>query len=366
MRVAIIVSVVVHAGVIVFAPTAAPPPPPKTASRTTVEIVPPPPPPPKVVPETAPIDVQYFDLGRVKIAAIDPATLAPPDQGKRIAVTVGGGNEKGLHKDKETGVGTPHERSPLMVMRKEPDKKIIVGMSQKFLDDFMKRSKPVEIPDLPGARLDAQIADLQSRMRSHRDNDYYDLSGDRAALAALKAERDAVELKQQKDGTYVTEKETFRAKVERDGTVALSDKPNLSRQGLGAKFDVTDAVMRSQGMDPYAREKLKFLDRTRDQRVAIGKEYRKEVLSKSAEIMRRNLDRMWVIMKTTAARKQALFDLWDEVAETGDPELVAGGVEARALLLRFAQVKLAGADAFTPEEVARFNQKRTSKAVFAP
>ena len=70
-------------------------------------------------------------------------------------------------------------------------------------------------------------------------------------------------LKQQKDGTYKTDKETFGATVARDGTVTITDKPNLQRQGLGAKFDVTDAAMRAQGIDPYASEKRRFLDRTR-------------------------------------------------------------------------------------------------------
>ena len=44
--------------------------------------------------------------------------------------------------------------------------------------------------------------------------------------------------------------------------------------------------MRAQRMDPYASEKLRFMDRTRDQRVAIGKEYRGEVLSRSGGLMR--------------------------------------------------------------------------------
>jgi hypothetical protein len=73
--------------------------------------------------------------------------------------------------------------------------------------------------------------------------------------------------------------------------------------------------MRSQRMDPYASAKLRLMDRTRDQRVAIGKEYRREVLAQSGELMRKNVERLWAGTKDLRERKQGLFELWNECAE---------------------------------------------------
>ena len=162
--------------------------------------------------------------------------------------------------------------------------------------------------------------------------------------------RDAEELKRQKDGTYKADHDTYVAKVEKDGTVHFKDKKNLRIEGFGGRFDTTDWMMRRHGMDPYASEKLAMLDRTRDQRVEIGKAYR--------------LARLWATTQDVAARKELVFALWDECAETGDEDLVSGGAGARELLLRFVQVKLPGA--YTADELAKLNAHRHSKAMFDP
>ena len=124
--------------------------------------------------------------------------------------------------------------------------------------------------------------------------------------------------------------------------------------------------MRSRGIDPYASQKLRFLDRTRDQRVAIGQEHRRAQLAQSDLAMRRNIDRLWASTTDRVARKQGLFELWDDCAESGDAALIAGGTAARTLVTHFIQVRLRGADAFTVAEIARLNAVRRSKATFAP
>jgi hypothetical protein len=246
-----------------------------------------------------------------------------------------------------------------MTMRK-PERR---GMSSKFLDDFLARSKPLEpLPDLPGARLDTEIADIRARLRNpNRNHD-----GDRIRLAELNEARKHVELQPDGGGSYKANKTTFVAKIDPDGKAHLQDKANLQRRGLGASFDVSDWAMRSAGIDPYAREKLSFLDRTRDQRVAIGREHRREVLSRSAHIMQRNIDRLWASAPDLRARKQGLFELWDECAETGGKELIAGGADARKALADFVKIKLTGAAAYTADELVRLNRQRRSKATFAP
>lgn len=137
---------------------------------------------------------------------------------------------------------------------------------------------------------------------------------------------------------------------------------------LAGGFDVSDALMRRHGMDPYASKKLAFLDSTRAERAQIGMRHRTEQLAMAPEIMKRNLDRLWGTIGEPAARREVLFELWDECAETGTDELVAAGRAVRLLVVGWIQAKLpAGtALAYTASELAAFNGRRTSKATFAP
>ena len=153
-----------------------------------------------------------------------------------------------------------------------------------------------------------------------------------------------------------------------DGGVELKDKPNIQVAafigfGLAGTFDLTDAFMRDRGQDPYASSKLRYLDRTRDQRVEIGKRHRAAQLAQSTQLMAESLARLWATTRDPARRKSALFALWDECAETGPEELVEAGAAARRVLVNFVHVKRV---VFTPEELAALNAKRRSSATFAP
>lgn len=215
------------------------------------------------------------------------------------------------------------------------------------------------LPDYPGLRTEVALDVVRHRLTG----------GDRDVLrdvVALEDAQHAEELQLQKDGTYKADHTTYDAIVARDGTVRIRDKANLRVHGLSAVFDTTDWIMRNHGMDPYASAKREMLDRTRDQRVEVGKVYRREQLAQSARLMQANLDQLWASTRGLTARKQALFELWEECAESGDPALVDGGAKARAYLERFVQVKLRGADGFTAEELARLNARRRSRAAFDP
>jgi hypothetical protein len=133
-------------------------------------------------------------------------------------------------------------------------------------------------------------------------------------------------------------------------------------------FDATDWLMRRHGQDPYASKKLAFLDQTRDERVQIGNRYRAAQLARSPQRMQKNLDALWAKTQDPAARKRALFELWDECAEAGDPSLAAGGQVARRLVIGFIRARLpaGSADAFTPAEIAAFARAQQSKATFQP
>lgn len=222
-------------------------------------------------------------------------------------------------------------------------------------------------------------------------------------------------------GTYRSEQGPFTVDVDRDGTAHLSDKPNFhigvavprpkdighaitdwqkdpfrsqasadrQRSGdvhtdgqdgkpqssnvvpvplIGGGFDVTDALMRRHGQDPYASAKLKALDATRDERAQIGERFRKQELVKASQMMRAAAARAWANSASLADRKRALFELWDDCAEDGPPELVEAAARARGFVIGFINARLpAGSDgAFTSEELARLNAHRQSRAAFAP
>ena len=117
---------------------------------------------------------------------------------------------------------------------------------------------------------------------------------------------------------------TFRMRVDRDGTAHLTDRGNL-QWGRGgstaygeeheaerwldehheqsnavemkvpelpipvAIFDATDAAMRLAGQDPYAYEKLKALDATRDERARIGARHHERQLLDTPALVRASL-----------------------------------------------------------------------------
>jgi hypothetical protein len=136
--------------------------------------------------------------------------------------------------------------------------------------------------------------------------------------------------------------------------------------GGGAEFN--DWLMRRHGQDPYAARKLAFLDATRDERVQIGRKHRSAQLALTPQIVLRSLQSLWAATPEPAARKQALFELWDDCVEDGDPEVVAAGEAARRMVIGFVRGHLpaGGPDAYTPAELAELARRRHSKAVFAP
>src|SRR5262249_48062625 len=126
-------------------------------------------------------------------------------------------------------------------------------------------------------------------------------------------------------------------------------------------------LMRKFLGDPYASRKLALLDASRAERAELGEQHRKEDLARSAELMLRNLEALWRATRDPAARRQALFTLWDECTE-GDGPVGEAGERARRLVIGWIRAKLpAGSpDAFSAEETARLGEHRMSKQLFAP
>jgi hypothetical protein len=187
-----------------------------------------------------------------------------------------------------------------------------------------------------------------------------------SAARSLLAQPDQFVVVEEPDGTYSSDEGGFTAYIHPDGSVSMADKPPLQLQGLGASFDLTEIAMRVAGMDPYASAKLAYLDRTRDLRAAMGAEYRARLLASSPSLMRANIEAALATLPDPRARKQALFELWDECAETGEPAVVAAGTAARATLVDYVRHEMTGPNAFTTAELAQLNARRTSTMAFAP
>jgi hypothetical protein len=140
---------------------------------------------------------------------------------------------------------------------------------------------------------------------------------------------------------------------------------------IGGSFDVGDAVERWAGNDPYASRKLSFLDRTRDERVAMGERERARQVAATEQTVRRHLERLWARGDLSLADKRAaVFALWDDCVEgeTDDPGAAEAGLRARRHVVGFARARFpAGSPhAYTADELARLNAGRQSRARFAP
>ena len=343
---------------------------PVTQRASAVELLPP----PTLVPDETPVEVALLDDDTVpQVPAAVASTMAapgPPATPPVAVVTTMPTDE--LPPSRTPVTTTPPTKRPQMSMRgRSTEPKIhrpgSEGISDEMLEAMVDGTLRVKIANLPGARERAAYEAAQARL--HDAGWVENATADELAAARLDrmAARQAtteVELEEQKDGTYTSDKTTFHAKVNRDGTVDITDKKNWRWTSIvSARFDVTDGLMRKYGQDPYASEKRRFLDRTREQRVEIGKRYRKEQLARSAQLMANNLARLWTTIADPAKRKDELLALWDECAETGDADLIAGGAEARRLLINWIHAKRI---VFSPAELAAFNARKHSTATFAP
>jgi hypothetical protein len=137
---------------------------------------------------------------------------------------------------------------------------------------------------------------------------------------------------------------------------------------IAGGFDVSDWMMRNHGQDPYAHRKLALLDATRDERAELGRRQHSAELARAPQLVQRSLQAAWAQTQDLRARKQAVFELWDDCAETGDAEVVAAGQAARRLVIGFIRGHLpaGGPDAFTAQEIAALARTQHSRAAFRP
>lgn len=332
LRVAIALSAAVHGAALGWVATHPPPnpeaPPPVT---TTVEIIPAPPP-----PTEEPVAVALLDdhtrvpTAPATAAATAHATGRSPSHGHAAMSNGQGGTGETPATPGNTGT-----HSPLMGMRGGEHKPLAWNPSDAYLSASAayEATHPPDIPPPPSGELEP--------------------SG---------------------GGTYTSDQPAFKVKIDRDGTAHIEDKPDVgdvhfSGLGIAGRASFDDWAMRQAGIDPYASAKRQWLDKTRDERARIGMAARKEDLSRAPEFMKRNVRNAWAKTEgDVVARKEALFELWDDCAETGDTDLVTAGTAARAYLVGFIRAHLpqGAAGAFSPEDLTRLNTRKRSHATFQP
>lgn len=247
------------------------------------------------------------------------------------------------------------------------------GLSDGFVDNFLGRTRPLA-PEPPALNTaahanDDKLGELELGLANPRYREIAtseEIENAKLERESLRRERDNLTMVPSGGGRYRNREESFTIDIAPDGTVAIKDKPAFALDGLGVRFDVADMIMRARGEDPYARAKLHFLDKTRDERAGIGRANRTAQLGRSAQLMRANIDRLWAMTRDPRARRDGLFELWDDCAETGDAELRAGAAAARLMVIGEIRARLRGADAYTEDELGRLNARRTSIAPFAP
>jgi hypothetical protein len=161
------------------------------------------------------------------------------------------------------------------------------------------------------------------------------------------------------------------ADVAEDGTIRFRDAKNL---GYDAKaweghFDLTDAVMRKVGQDPYAASKRKLAEETREQRFCMAKQAQEKrqseaLLGLSARVKQiaGRLDLPLV------ERRQVIFEIWDECTEgPADSSTDYGGMARAIILAAIREVFPSGSElAYQPIELVALNRRRTSEERFAP
>jgi len=123
-------------------------------------------------------------------------------------------------------------------------------------------------------------------------------------------------------GTNAAEAEEARAERWMDDHHERSNAVDMKLPPAGAtvaRFDVTDWAMRSAGSDPYAHEKLKVLDATRDARAEIGARHREQQARGVPALVRASLDEIAAL--TSEMRSAALLDLWRDCDDSTAGEI---------------------------------------------
>jgi hypothetical protein len=178
-------------------------------------------------------------------------------------------------------------------------------------------------------------------------------------------------------GNHHLSRSGFKAHTRADGTVAFEDDSTSwgayaggGTVGIQGRFDLTDWLMRKYtDDDPYLYEKAKFLEATREERQAMQLEWRRAHLQEAILRLPHDLDDLWRDPRLTlVARRQLLFQLWDDCAESGSDDIVTTARQVRGIIEGFVRRRLpaGSAEGYDDAELEELNAGRGSRAEFAP
>lgn len=168
------------------------------------------------------------------------------------------------------------------------------------------------------------------------------------------------------DGSQVYTGHAFTATIRPDGSVDFADRGAVDAdgvlQGRPATFDVTDMVMRASGQDPYSAERAWFMDETEEVRAALEVAEAERLRTTALARVPGRLASIWSRPTPAAIRRRAIFALWDDCDEEGD------GVLVRERVIAFIRMEIpsTSSDAFTTDELRRWNAGRASTEEFLP
>lgn len=201
-----------------------------------------------------------------------------------------------------------------------------------------------------------------------------------------------------RSGKLVYKHKSFRAILHPDGRMTFSDAPSLvpSRtkppqkgmqgpppRGL-AMPGLAEGLRAASGQELYVKEKRALMEWTYELRVQMAIEFAEGHIQKRLKSLYRELVSRWHAPGRTAEeRREEIFDRWDDCDEAFAPELPAfvkdapasidetrreAGRTARGTIERFVRTHLpeGSADAFTADELRRFNARRRSRERFDP
>jgi hypothetical protein len=186
------------------------------------------------------------------------------------------------------------------------------------------------------------------------------------AMARPWTSREPPRLVPRPDGSLEYRGHAFTARISPDGTVSFSDRDAIQAdemlQGGPARFDLTDMAMRGAGQDPYAAEREWFMEHTEEVRARLETEARARQREAALRGVPGRLASIWNSDLPASVRRRRIFRMWDECDEQGD------GLAVRRQVMEFvrAQIPQTSPDAFTVEELRRWNNERESTMAFEP
>lgn len=184
---------------------------------------------------------------------------------------------------------------------------------------------------------------------------------------------------------YYGPKCTFNATIDADGQVTFRDLPSIALNGVkgspplhtpgdsqarafsgivvsvGFTFDVTDAIMRRLGQDPYSAEKRRFARLSKAWRTKLREGFKRRMKRRALAQFgtQAGLCRRYRALDAKGRRRsrQWLFARWNETRED------ALGKPLRAAVL--AAIRRCAIQ-YPPSEIAHLNAKRRGRARFTP